>query len=141
MKDSNTGVSGFIDTAGSIFKDHFKKCTVSSFLITILFIVAMCIVISYKANYFVDEFFTYEKANYSASISYHMKKKTGDLYFPIEDGKIYYPGGKALMDYVVVQPEHRFDYANVWKNEAKAVHPPFHSALGQKTPAECAQTF
>lgn len=100
-----------------------------SLLIIVLFIVAMCVVLSYKANFFVDEIFTYGKANYKTPLSFHLTADTGGVYVPIEDGKIYYPGGKALMDYVVVQPEHRFDYANVWKNEAKAVHPPFHSAL------------
>lgn len=98
-------------------------------MISVLFVFAMCIVLSYKANYHVDEMFTYGKANYKAPLSFHLDKDTGKLYIPIVDGKVYIPGGKALHDYVVVQPHQGFDYVNVWKNEIKDVHPPFYSAL------------
>lgn len=100
-----------------------------TFLITILFIATMCGVLSLKVDYFVDEIFTYGKANCKTPASFQEKEGTGTLYIPVEDGKIYTPGGKPLMDYVVVQPDNQFNYSNVWKNEAKAVHPPFHSAL------------
>ncbi len=100
-----------------------------TFLISVLFIAVICGVLSLKAEYFVDEIFTYGKANYKTPASVQTKEGAGVVYIPIEDGKIYIPGGKPLMDYVVVQPDNRFHYANVWKNEARAVHPPFHSAL------------
>ena len=100
-----------------------------TFLISVLFIAVICGVLSLKADYFVDEIFTYGKANYKTPASVQIKDGAGVVYIPIEDGKIYIPGGKPLMDYVVVQPDNRFNYANVWKNEARAVHPPFHSAL------------
>jgi hypothetical protein len=100
-----------------------------TFLISILFIVTICGVLSLKADYFVDEIFTYGKANYKTPASVQIKEGAGTVYIPIEDGKIYTPGGKPLMDYVEVQSDNRFNYANVWKNEARAVHPPFHSAL------------
>ena len=86
-----------------------------TFLITILFIVTICSVLSLKADYFVDEIFTYGKANYKTPASVQIKEGAGIVYIPIEDGKIYTPGGKPLMDYVAVQPDNRFNYANVWK--------------------------
>ncbi len=110
-------------------KDMFSKPVFCTLLLCILFVAAMFVVLSNKVNYHVDEIFTYGKANTQSPYSFYESKKSGILYFPIEDGKIYVPGGKALMDYVTVHPEHRFDYANVWKNEAKAVHPPVHTAL------------
>ncbi len=111
------------------FKAVFNKSIFCTFFLCILFVVAMCVVLSNKVDYHVDEIFTYGKANYQSPRSFYEEKGTGAVYIPIRDGKIYIPGGKALMDYVTVQPEYRFNYANVWKNEAKAVHPPFHTAL------------
>ncbi len=110
------------------FKDFLTKHISVSF-IAVIFIAAMCMVLSLKANFFVDEIFTYGKANYITPASVQIKDGAGTVYIPIEDGKIYVPGGKPLMDYVVVQPDKRFSYANVWKNEARAVHPPLHTAL------------
>ena len=109
-----------------VFSSNYINWT---FAISVLFIAAMCFVLSLKADYFIDEIFTYGKANYKTPASFQAKDGAGTLYIPIEDGKIYVPGGKPLMDYVVVQPDNQFNYANVWKNEARAVHPPFHSAL------------
>lgn len=110
-------------------KNFFNKYINWSFLIIILFITAMCVVLSLKANFFVDEIFTYGKANYKTPASVQIKDGAGAVYIPIEDGKIYKPGGKPLTDFVMVQPANRFNYANVWKNEARAVHPPLHTAL------------
>lgn len=110
-------------------KNWLGKYIKPDVLLCVLFIAAMCIVLSLKADFFVDEIFTYGKANYKTPASFQAKDGEGTVYIPIEDGKIYIPGGKPLMDYVVVQPDNRFNYANVWKNEARAVHPPFHSTL------------
>ena len=109
-----------------VFSSNYINWT---FAISVLFIVTMCFVLSCKINYHVDEIFTYGKANYKTPNSVQIRDGAGVVYIPIEDGKIYVPGGKPLMDFVVVQPDNRFNYANVWKNEARAVHPPFHSAL------------
>ncbi len=103
-----------------------------TFLISVLFIVNivnMCGILSLKADYFVDEIYTYGKANYKTPVSVQIKDAAGVVYIPIEDGRIYIPGAKPLMDCVVVQRDGRFNYANVWKNEAKDVHPPVHTAL------------
>ena len=98
-------------------------------LISVLFIVAMFGVLSLKADYFLDEIYTYGKANYRTPASVQIKDGAGAVYIPIEDGKRYIPGAKPLMDFVMVQPDNRFNYASVWKNEARAVHPPVHTAL------------
>lgn len=110
-------------------KNRLGKYIKFDVLLYVLFIAAMCNILSLKADYFVDEIFTYGKANCKTPASFQAKDGAGTVYIPIEDGKIYTPGGKPLMDYVVVQPDNRFNYANVWKNEARAVHPPFHSVL------------
>ena len=110
-------------------KELFNEPIVNFLFLCTLFIVAMCAVLSNKVNYHVDEIFTYGKANYRTPASFYEDKSTGCVFIPIEDGKIYIPGRKVLMDYVTVQPEYRFNYANVWRNEAKAVHPPVHTAL------------
>ncbi len=110
-------------------KGFFNNSFFCSIFLCILFVAAMCFVLSHKVNYHVDEIFTYGKANYPSPLSLQKIQNTGWVFVPIDDGKIYTPGGKALMDYVVVHPQHRFDYANVWINEARAVHPPIHSAL------------
>lgn len=111
------------------FKGLFNNSIFCSFFLCILFVAVMYFALSHKVNYHIDEIFTYGKANYPSPLSLQKIQHTGWVFVPIDDGKIYTPGGKALMDYVVVQPQHRFDYANVWVNEARAVHPPFHSAL------------
>ena len=110
------------------FKAFLTKHISVSF-IAVFFIAAMCVVLSLKANFFVDEIFTYGKANYITPASVQIEDGAGAVYIPIQDGKIYVPGQKPLKDFVVTQPANRFNYANVWKNEARAVHPPFHTAL------------
>ena len=98
-------------------------------LIAVLFIVAMFGVLSLKTDYFLDEIYTYGKANYKTPTSVQIKDGAGAVYIPIEDGKRYIPAAKSLMDFVMVQPDNQFNYASVWKNEARAVHPPIHTAL------------
>lgn len=111
------------------FQGNLNRFATCNLFLCILFIATMCFVLSHKVNYHVDEIFTYGKANYPSPLSLQKVRNTGWVFVPIDDGKIYAPGGKALMDYVVVHPQHRFDYANVWVNESRAVHPPIHSAL------------
>ena len=106
-----------------------SKQTGWTVIISVLFIVAMFGVLSLKADYFLDEIYTYGKANYRTPATVQIKDGAGAVYIPIEDGKRYIPGAKPLMDFVMVQPDNRFNYANVWKNEARAVHPPIHTAL------------
>lgn len=96
-------------------KNRLGKYIKIDVLLYVLFIAVLCIVLSLKVDFFVDEIFTYGKANCKTPVSFQEKEGAGAVYIPIKDGKIYTPGGKPLMDYVVVQPDNRFYYVNVWK--------------------------
>lgn len=82
-------------------------------LIYLLFIVLMVLTIKNKDNLYVDELGNYGMAN-----------NVGGTSIVIEDGKTYYPSGTPWVEYMAVDPEHRFDYGNVWSNQAMDVHPP-----------------
>ncbi len=84
----------------------------------LLFIVSMCFVLSCKVNYDLDEIFSYGNSNYQKS---HIMQ--------FQDGIIYAPGDKLFMEYVTVQPEHRFDFVNVFRNMARDNHPPLYHIL------------
>lgn len=84
----------------------------------LLFIASMCFVLSCKVNYDLDEIFSYGNSNYQNS---HIMQ--------FKDGIIYAPGDKLFMEYVTVQPEHRFDFVNVFRNMARDVHPPLYHSL------------
>ena len=82
------------------------------------FLLAMVLTLSQKHNYYVDEMFTYGQANHQ-----------GSKEFGIEDGVIYAPALRPFMEFLSVSPEHRFDYANTWRNTASGVHPPLYHSL------------
>ncbi|MBQ7147329.1 MAG: hypothetical protein IJR96_01115 [Pseudobutyrivibrio sp.] len=67
-----------------------------------------------KENYHVDEVWNYGLAN-----------NIGSIVPAIEYGKEY-SGMGPFEEYVEVSPEHRFNYINVWKNQANDVHPPLY---------------
>lgn len=83
-----------------------------------VFLVLMAGVIENKENYHVDEIYSYGLAN----------NTTGDQ-ITFEDGIKY--GRKELshIDYMSVSESERFNYANVWENQANDVHPPLYYAL------------
>lgn len=95
-----------------------KREKISDLLIYFLFAVLMIITLSNKENLYVDEVYSYGLANHS----------TGP-YMSIEDGRTYYPAGTPWVEYMSVSPDHRFDYANVWSNQAQDVHPPLYYVL------------
>lgn len=95
-----------------------KREKICDLLIYFLFAVLMIITLSNKENLYVDEVYSYGLANHS----------TGP-YMSIEDGRTYYPAGTPWVEYMSVSPEHRFDYANVWSNQAQDVHPPLYYVL------------
>lgn len=88
--------------------------------IYIIFALLIILVIGQKKNLFMDEIFSYGLSNHKYVDTYVMQ--------PVE-GETYVPAVSAYLDYVAVQPEHRFDYANVWKNQAEDVHPPLYYVL------------
>ena len=90
--------------------DRGKVCDL---LIYLLFIILMVLVIENKENLYVDELGNYGMAN-----------NVGGTNIVIEDGRTYYPSGIPWMEYMTVDKGHRFDYRNVWTNQAEDVHPP-----------------
>lgn len=92
---------------------RINRKRVCDLLIYLLFIVLMVLTIKNKDNLYVDELGNYGMAN-----------NVGGTSIVIEDGKTYYPSGIPWMEYMTVDKEHRFDYKNVWTNQAEDVHPP-----------------
>ncbi len=86
--------------------------------IMLLFLLLIVAMISLKANYQMDETCSYTFANNVGS---------GTVLF--EDGVRYEPSSAVFMKAFAVDNEERFNYANVWLNQARDVHPPFYHAL------------
>ena len=86
--------------------------------IYVLFTVLMILTLANKENLYIDEVCSYGLANHS-----------GNPYMLIEDGRTYYPSGTPWVEYMSVSTDHRFDYANVWSNQAQDVHPPLYYVL------------
>ncbi|MBR5754195.1 MAG: hypothetical protein IKX83_06905 [Clostridia bacterium] len=70
-----------------------------------------------KVDYHMDEVWSYGLANHP-----------GDIVMDFELNKTYDPR-EVYDDYLVADPEHRFDYANVWENQRNDNHPPLYYAL------------
>lgn len=95
-----------------------KRFNIKILLIYFFFIVLMVLTISRKTNLYVDEIFSYGLAN-------HMNNGSGILP-EIEDGETYSPSNTPWIEYMTVNAENRFHYANVWVNQEQDVHPPFY---------------
>lgn len=65
----------------------------------------------------MDEIYSYGLANH---------QYTDTIKMDPEEGVPYEPVAMAYLEYVAVKEEGRFDYINVWKNQAEDVHPPFY---------------
>ncbi len=83
-----------------------------------LLLFASILVLALKANYYVDEMYTYAQAN-----------QYGTKVFTIEDGVVYTPAEAPFLQLLTVSPQHRFNFSNVWKNTASGVHPPLYHTL------------
>lgn len=79
-----------------------------------LFIVAI-LLIKEKCGYHVDEIWSYGLANHPDGI-----------WINVEDGIQYDNPEEPFLRFVTVDPNHRFDYINVWNNQRADVHPPFY---------------
>lgn len=91
-----------------------------SAVIYVAFILFMCVVIANKDNLHVDGFFSYGLSNQTYTDHIGMA--------PLE-GKVYTPAESAWQEYLTVQEGARFDYGNIWKNQAEDVHPPLYYVL------------
>lgn len=90
-----------------------------SVVLYLIFAVLMIIAISSKKNYYIDEIYSYGLSNY-----------TGEgIDMEIAYNKTYTPGVSVFWDYLQVQDGERFDYQNVWENQAEDVHPPLYYAI------------
>lgn len=98
-------------------KNRFAK-TFAALIIYLIFLAAMIGVIELKANFHVDEIYSYGLSNHQDGI---------DITF--EEGKKYEPASIPFLNYLSVDPEHRFDYKNVYINQANDVHPPLYYAF------------
>lgn len=95
------------------------KAIPKSVILYIIFTIMMFITISLKANYYIDEIYSYGLSNF-----------TGDgIDMKIEFCKTYAPAASAYWDYMVVQQGEQFDYASVWSNQTYDVHPPLYYAI------------
>ena len=95
-------------------KDLIRKKQV---ILVMLFIVQIVFILwSGKYNFHVDEFYTYGLAN-----------SIDGMNPVLEDGKRYSNMG-PYEEYLTVDKsgDGRFDYENVWKNQASDVHPPLY---------------
>lgn len=81
----------------------------------ILFLIAMCAVLSLKINLHVDEVYTYGLSN-------HM----GGVQAVIEDGISYEPEDNPIHNYVTTHIGQRLEFGNVWQNQKNDVHPPLY---------------
>ncbi len=86
--------------------------------LTIIFAGVVVILLGIKkVNYHCDEIWTYGLAN-----------NIGGINPSFEIGKTY-QGMGPFEDFMTVDANNRFNYANTWDNQAKDVHPPFYYIL------------
>ena len=89
--------------------------------IRIFLLVSLCLLcfceLRQKDNLHKDEVYNYELAN-----------GTDGWNVCIEDEKSY-AGGELFFEKMVVHPEKRFTYSDVWANQASDTHPPFYYAV------------
>lgn len=96
-----------------------KKLVFSRHIIMyMMFTLIMFVVLMNKANFHVDEIYTYTLSN-----------NVGNTGIEITDGISYMPSESAYLNSMVVNEGERFNYSNVWLNQANDVHPPLYYAL------------
>ena len=101
-------------------------------LLSLLIALLSLITVSYKLNLSPDETSSFELANfpnedfnYGSDSIYH----PGNSYC-LQDLVTYHDPTAEWNRMMAVHDNHRFDYCNVWKNQASDVHPPlYYSAL------------
>ncbi|MCR5344075.1 MAG: hypothetical protein K6E70_12025 [Butyrivibrio sp.] len=86
--------------------------------IYLAFLLLLIIFFSKKYNVNVDEVYSYGLANHY-----------GGRKMSFENGVKFVPANTPWIEYVAVSDEHRFDYGNVWSNQASDVHPPFYYVI------------
>ncbi|MDO4952722.1 MAG: hypothetical protein Q4E34_02715 [Synergistaceae bacterium] len=123
MKNTNSG-SDF----GDVFKDK-----ASAVFLYVLFAVLIIFTLSHKAAYFQDELLSYCLANNNeveVKMNYLAENVIGnETRMKIAPGVPYIPASSAFARVNAVPQGGRFNYANVWKNQADDTHPPLYYTL------------
>lgn len=78
----------------------------------LVFFLVIVILFTQKANYHVDEIWSYGLANYD-----------GASVMLAESGKKYDNPEEPFLDWMTVQEDQRFDYSKVWENQRNDNHP------------------
>ena len=95
-----------------------QKISKRSLLCYTLF-VAMCVfIILLKKQMHVDEYISYGSANH-----------IGNLHIDVEDCKTYTLSDTPFLRYMAADRQDRFNYRNVWQNQAADVHPPLYYTI------------
>lgn len=90
----------------------------NTFIISIILLSSALILFfsTQKLNYHIDELLTYSLSNSTSNISF-------------VPGEKYEPYAKQQEKFLATNNETRFNYKNVWKNQAEDVHPPLYYVL------------
>ena len=84
----------------------------------VLFSFLMIFTIFFKTNFHLDEISSYTLSN-----------NIGDIFLSFEDFQKYSPVKDIFLQSMTASPTHRFNYANVFANQAADVHPPLYYIL------------
>lgn len=100
----------------NIFKPEKIKKSLPDILLYIVLAALLTVILSQKINFNLDEIYSYGLANYTQGMN-----------LIVHENHRYQPASDAYMEYVSATD--RFNYANVWHNQAIDVHPPLFYAL------------
>lgn len=82
------------------------------------FFIFLIMIIAFKQNYHIDEFFSYHLANHQGISGLNIQEKI-----------LYEPSNLPFLEYLTVNSNNRFDFINVWNNQINDVHPPLYYLL------------
>ena len=110
-----------------------KKTDVKVLLLYAVFAVLLVVTLSHKMAYFQDEILSYCLANNNeveVKMDYLAKNVIGnETKMKIMQGVPYIPASSAFARVTSVPADGRFNFANVWKNQADDTHPPLFYLL------------
>lgn len=93
-----------------------RKDYIQAIFLYLLFGLLTVGVLAFKRDYHIDELFSYALAN----DAYNMT---------VEQGVAYEPAAQPYLNNLTAASDDRFDYAMVWDNQTKDVHPPLYYLL------------
>lgn len=97
-------------------KKHFIKDNIWLLSIILLSTILILLLSTKKINYHVDELLTYSLANSTS-------------YLNVTPGETYVDYGKHQESFFTTNEETKFNYQNVWIQQANDVHPPFYYVI------------